>query len=679
MVYSMEKHTQSPSNLRFSNISDEALAQVFDEKTLKKAAKIVKTEEIKGVEYNPSDNAVYAVIESGGSVWNLDISENASGNLEFNSDIEDGDFSRVASAAVLMIFRTQAAYTAQYHASVASTKAGSQASSAKSGSKKSGSNIIRERLIMLSTEELTDMLLEYASKNADIKRDLTVRFNTNNDAILKALLADISKVFPKSKAGYARFSASTALSKLNPILASIDKLPQALQREPLWTITEGIFALYKSTDIDSKRIADILERCKTRLLELHAASPIPVKERQQMLTSTMRTMVESYYNYGFPDSDKNWLKSLCLTNDDRTVLIEIMKGIKERWIFKNFTPFLTELYALSGDSSGKRVLLEQNLEIATDYAALAVYWQEEGNMAKALEVAKTGMEKVQGLKIPLLQFFQNHYQAENNYEALWEIFEKAVNPTSAGQSAQKAALSSAQNRQLQENLSVLRAAGFDFSTPQQIVQNPYSHPYFNVLIQYYHTTNNYQRVKQMLEFVYQNQFLSFQLYTDAEQYLTPEDRDTMQSGLMKALRSKLTAEEENHARIRHSYSRYAEAAHFDAQSPTRQTLASIYRHRGELDLLWETIRTSFSLCKDHEKEMLPLHTDEYIAAYMKNVEYLLNQRHNQAYEIATTCVLRIREILTTVKNKPEEWKKYLEVTRIKYKALRNFMKMIEKL
>lgn len=669
----MAKSPEAAPKLFFHDLSDAALAGHFSMKVFNAAQKLVRQGTVRSVEYNPSDKAVYGTVEVEGEERNLDFSETPATDVVFDGDIDDRNLLESAAAAVLLVYRGMPEYAMRHKtgAEASNTAFGldSTTKGTKKSTKKSAGSEIKSQLLMLSTEELADLILGYAETLPDVKRDLAVRFQSNNDAVLKDLLKEIDKIFPKSQAAYNRFSANTATKQLNAIIGSIAKLPRKAQWKPYWQIAQGVMTMYGEMLTNSKRLDDILTRSLQEISGIHATQPLSDGDRRSLLETTF-TFMRKFFSTGYGPSQEGiqiFFKSLWTSTEDHALVIQQITAIKQRWVFEAFEEMLAELYTLTGNKAGKREMLERNLEYVKDFHELALYWKnEEKNIEKALEVAERGLKDGIGEKTLLLRFLQEYYLGKGDYEYLWKIFNDGVR---AFHSTSQPAI-----RVVSSSGITFTALGMNTAKPMKTIgapppphlrrQDVYAHPYYTLLWQNAVETKNNGRCKEMLELVFGYGIWTLSFYLDAEKFLSSHDAQLLQARIIDTL-EELLAEERN----KHSYHRYS--------NDIQRVLGQIYRHRGELDKLWATVQDNAALLMEFEDKLAPSFPVEYVAAYKTFVVKRLEQRSNADYRAAADLMKRIHNIMTTLQNEPKEWQKYLSLCRDQYRALRNFQKELD--
>jgi hypothetical protein len=670
----MATSTKAPSNLHFKDISNDALESYFSLEALKAAQKLVKQGAVQSVEYNPSDKAVYGVLIVNEQEYNLDISESSMKGIVFSSDVEDEKLAEQVVIATLIVYRDTPDY-AKYHAakgSVQSTNADSDKKTTKKTGKKSADAALREQLMMLSTEELTDLVLGYAEKNADVKRDLAVRFQTNSDAVLKELGQDIVKVFPKSDTAYNRFSSADAAKKLKSILDSIVKLPRPLQVQPYWAIAQGVLNLHNYYDFNSKRLDDILENALKEISSINAAQTL-ASELRQAIVQTMFEYMVKFAKHGDPiDSDitQNFVLSLCVEKADKELLIKNINGIKDRWTFREFQSFLEDLYQSVGDTQGKRALLERNLEYVQDYYDFAMFVKtEEKNIEEAIKIARRGWKDATlGDKTVLLRMMQEYYVGQQNYDELWKIFDHDVrNFHKAPRQVQLITRSGV----------FLTSIGLGTNTqtarenmlppePMQRQLDVFKHEYFQLLLNHAQETSNYGRVRDMIMLAFDYGVWSFKLYLELTKHLRAEDSTVLQAKMIATLEELLKKEATYHWEREGIWA-------------ARSVLAEIYLFRNDITKLWLTIRNSLPLLERYQKTFLPERATDYVMFYKKEVDSILGNRSSEAYSKAAKLMRSIKEISLQMLQQKKEWDAYFLSMRDKYRALRNFQKELDKL
>ena len=99
----------------------------------------------------------------------------------------------------------------------------------KSKQKKQTADSLKSQVAALPKQELVEMILSCAGKNADFKRELSVRFQRDESATLNAILKDVDKAFAHIESNH--YSPGQIAKQLKTILHSVAGAPKAFKAD----------------------------------------------------------------------------------------------------------------------------------------------------------------------------------------------------------------------------------------------------------------------------------------------------------------------------------------------------------------------------------------------------------------------------------------------------------------
>ncbi|TAE27172.1 MAG: hypothetical protein EAZ92_09760 [Candidatus Kapaibacterium sp.] len=674
------------SSLAFNNLSDDALKAHFGTASFNAAQKLLAQGAVLNTEFNISDNVVYGTLLLDGAERNVDMSESAKSGLVWDSDIENNpEAAETAVLAALLHYRNTDEYARRFGSGASShhgasvvanagkqkgkknasdaSKSATKATSAKNTKKnvkKGVESTLQPHLEMLSTNELTTLIVQFAESYPEVKRDLLIRFRTNNDEVLQELTKEIFKIFPRKNAEFKRFTATAFMKQLQTLQSSIEQLPRSQQWQPKTELVIGLLELFSARMLNSRRIDDTYEALSKDVRSMNQerlASPEQRHAFLEKLALIVRKLIVTP-NY----SARNvfhFALEFCLEKEDYNALTKQFLAATNTWEKQGLKPYLEIIFTKTQDKEARIQMLEHNLVGIGDYVQLAKFWRdEENNIPKAIDIAERGVLNVSGtaqMKFTLLQMLSEHYVAEGNYDALLRIFTEHLKNDS--------------------NVTVFNAFGmsiFPRNTIGKPETNPLEpfrrtmdaleHPFFSLLLKHFVSTNNDERVHELFRIALEQGKWSIAIIIESKKYLRPADAADIQqkmiAGAMKLLKGN------------NNY------AFSDLAAPL---LAGIYYEQGDMEKLWKTIEKNIPEMMKYEETLVITHPAEYVLLYKKHVDRLLKE-HRSNYQIeAMQTLRRIRHIQTTVLGQARDWHEYIKNIRESTTKLRNFQAELNKL
>ena len=124
-----------------------------------------------------------------------------------------------------------------------------------------------------------------------------------------------------------------------------------------------------------------------------------------------------YGNSGFEDLLTDTCFELCKEREEWLYLAERLLERGGSWERK----LVMSIYRTIGDDSAFLGLREKELHYGSDYFELVRYYEEQGDLEKALSYARKGLSQGDGRVDHLAQYLFNHYERNGDTEALEEI------------------------------------------------------------------------------------------------------------------------------------------------------------------------------------------------------------------------------------------------------------------
>lgn len=470
----------------------------------------------------------------------------------------------------------------------------------------------------LSKDELANIVITYAQKYPDVKRDLMVRLESNKKATFETIRKHIYNAFPSIES--QNYSTSTISKKLSTILQSVEDASSEMQAKVYWAAADATLSELNAYGIYDDPLEDLVIDTFESLVNIFTDN-----ESLNDLKSDVIDGLMSYYisgNSGITDLIYETASGLCREKSDYQIMIDRLKRSGSSY----HKDLLAGLYAAIGDTDTQQKVLESKLEYGMDYWKLAKYWFDQGDRTKAFDVILDGIEKGKGRKNELYEALQKHYQEENDYDNILKLLKQKIDKNELDQ-------------------RMLRDDGT-----------------YQCLWEYYSRTNDYSQQKQLLELCLMRNEVDLFFYKKAEKTLNKEDWKNFESKIIINLQNSITQQQEKLKSQKWTY---------DAPYGSYETsiLAEIYNYKKEVDKLFEIVRGSIDLLRTYESLLLPNYASEYLNVYRNRIDRLIAARGRKNYQTAVPYVKKVKQIYTEMLEKPSDWKAYITHLRTSNKSL----------
>lgn len=500
--------------------------------------------------------------------------------------------------------------------------------------RKRSESSLAKKMKGLSKGELEDLLLSYSKKYPDVKRDLMVRLEANNQTTFEIIQKQIARAFPSIES--RNYSLSNIAKQLRTILKSVENASKEMQIKVYWAVTDRILEELNAYGIDD----ETLEGVAIDTMEALAQTFVHLDGLQEEKAEIIRKLMDYYHrgNFGITDWVYDTVMGLCTEKPDYQVVIESLERRLERETgFPSFYQgLLASLYAQIGDADAQRTVLEKNLQYGMDYWRLAEYWFEQGNKKKALDVIHTGLEKGEGRKAELYEALQKHYRKHKQYDQIRELLERKIERSELDHGPRR----------------------INLDTTYECLWNHYT------------KENNYERCLELLDLRVSNNAVDLEFYKEAEKILTPSDWEAVEPKIIKHLQDRIAE---------HRQQRQKQGWGLPYKSDEIIALAEIYHYKEDMDNLFGTVKEHLDLLEKYEALLLPHYPVEYLEHYQSKIDRLIAARGRNNYREAALYAKVVKRIYADVLEKPDDWAQYLSNLRGKHKNLRAFQQEFAKL
>ena len=477
---------------------------------------------------------------------------------------------------------------------------------------------LKDRLKELPKDELLKMIITCADKYPDFKRDLMVRFESDKEAVLKAIRKQIDKVFPSIES--RSYSTSTAVRQFRVILKSVQDASDAMKAEVNWMVADRILNELNEYGMSDESLENFVFDAFDGVVESLTGNKSLKGLREEIIKELM-----DYYtwgNSGMVDAIYETVEELCSDKSDYQIVIDKLEPLSRG---KGYTSYyqglLADLYEKTGDEETKLKTLERDLEYGMDYWRLAEHWIDKGDSNKALEIVKDGIKKGEGRKDELYAYLLQHYEKQNDYGQILHLLKMRIEKN--GQ------------------------AYFRGLNNDKIYQS---------LKKHYKSRNDYEGQAGLLEMRLNCKDADLNLYKEAGKTLKKEDRDVFEKKMLDQLR--------NPKGGKGSYRGWA------GNYGDEGLLAEIYNYKKDMKNLYDTVKNNFELLVKYEKPLAPLYPDSYLKTYRKKIKELIEYRGRGNYISAAAYAKSVKKIYRTILKQPEEWDTYISMLRGANKTLR---------
>lgn len=486
---------------------------------------------------------------------------------------------------------------------------------------KATENSLTKKIKHLSHEQALEILLEYVKKYPDVKRDLTVRLESDKKATFGSIKKQIARAFPSIQS--RNYSTSQIAKQLRMILKSVESAPLEMQVKVYWAVTDRILDELNDYGMDDDALEEIAIEMLEALIDIFQDKESLQEEKADIITQLMKYYLQG--NFGLTDWVYETAYKLCSKKSDYTILINSLKGkARQRASSSYDNELLADLYGTIGDSEAQRETLEARLEYGMDYWRLAQYWTEQGEPEKALQVIREGIEKGEGRKIELYAALQEHYKQQEHYEDIFKLLQQKI------------------EKQDLDNRNHFKHDGT-----------------YQCLWEHYSEQGEYQGIATLFEIRLQHNDIDLEFYQEAETNLTQEDWNDFAPRIRQNLQERI---QNNQQRASHWYVPYA--------TEESKILAEIYDYSQDLANLFETIRHDIKLLRQYEARLLPSYAEEYLAQYRKLIDRLIAARGRENYKTAAQYAATIKQIYLDIQGDVTAWKQYLSSIQASNKQLR---------
>ena len=489
---------------------------------------------------------------------------------------------------------------------------------------------LAKKIKELPQEQLAEILLDCVKKYPDVKRDLTVRFESDKKTTFSSIKKQITRAFPSIQS--RNYSTSYIAKQLRMILKSVESAPEAMRAKVYWAVTDRSLKELNDYGMDDDALENVTIDAMEALVDLLQESDALQEEKVLVIEQLM-----DYYfrgNCGLVDWTYECAYNLCSQKSDYQILIESLKRkVRAAPSMSYYKNLLASLYEAIDDSEAQRKTLESRLEYGMDYWSLAQYWFKQDHEEKALQAIRDGIEKGQGRKIELYAAIQEHYREQGDYDAILTLLQ------------QKIAQQDLDNR------------------------NHFKHDStYNLLWQYYSEQGEYQGIVSLLEIRLQHNDIDLEFYQEAETNLTQEDWNDFAPRILENLQNRIRNRQQ---RASHWYVPYA--------SEETRILAEIYDYTEDVHNLFETIKHDVKLLRQYEPRLLQDYAVEYLNQYRTVIDRLIAARGRENYKTAAQYAATIKHIYLDIQHDQTAWKQYLTSLLTANKQLRAMKEEFAKL
>jgi len=469
----------------------------------------------------------------------------------------------------------------------------------------------------LSKDALANLVIIYAQKYPDVKRDLMVRLESNKKTTFETIQKHIYNAFPSIES--QNYSTSTISKKISTILQSVEDAPSEMQAKVYWAAADATLSELDAYGIYDDTLEDIVIDTLESLVDIFTDN-----ESLNDLKSDIIDGLMSYYisgNSGITDLIYETVSALCREESDYRIMINRLNRSGSSY----HKDLLAGLYAAIGDTDTQQKVLESKLEYGMDYWKLATYWFDQGDRTKGFDVILDGIEKGKGRKNELYEALQKHYQEENNYDNILKLLQQKIDKNELDQ-------------------RMLRDDGA-----------------YQCLWDYYSRTNDYSQQKRLLELCLKRNDVDLFFYRKAEKTLNKEDWKNFESKIITNLQNSITREQEE-CKFQRWHTPYG--------GYETSILAEIYNYKKEVEKLFEIVKGNVDLLQKYESLLLPNYASEYLKVYKNCIDCLITARGRKSYQSAVAYVKKVKQIYTEMLQNPSDWKAYITHLRTANKSLR---------
>ncbi|PIE33821.1 hypothetical protein CSA56_09930 [candidate division KSB3 bacterium] len=482
---------------------------------------------------------------------------------------------------------------------------------------------LEKKVKALSKDELVTILLACAKNYPDVKRDLTVRLESNKMTTFTTLKKQVACAFPSIES--RNYSPSNIAKQLRSLIKATASSSPEMQIKVYWVITDRILQELNNYGMDEDVLENVAIEAMESLVELFSET----EQFQEGKTDIIKQLLSYYHqgNFGITDWVYDTVVGLCSQESDYRIVIQSLEQkAKHTSCGSYYQELIAGLYGAIGNTEAQRKMLEQNLRSGMDYWRLAEYWLDQKNEDKALEVASDGLEKGEGRKIELYDFVQQYYKKQGDYARIFDLLQQKI------------------TKQELDN------------------RNHFIHDStYQCLWEYCSDQGDYQGLQTLLEIRLTNNDMDADFYKQSEEILDENDWQTFEPRIIQNLQERIQQQQRN----RTPYLWNVPYAANDAE-----ILAEIFAYKQDSENLFETIRHDIRLLRQYESQLLAEYTVEYLEQYRHVINRLISARGRDNYKTAAGYARTIKHIYKTIQKTPEEWTRYITGLRSEHKRLR---------
>ncbi|MDO9537380.1 MAG: hypothetical protein Q7J68_03570, partial [Thermoplasmata archaeon] len=275
---------------------------------------------------------------------------------------------------------------------------------------------------------LKSILSDLCSNYEDARRDIMLRIQGNpdmTDAGKDIILEQIEDAF-YTRDGFIDYHAVfDVVNRLGKIKETVLSTPPDIRSSLLKALAkEGLDAI-ESCDDSSGQMGEFIIECLTDLGKSIHEQSLSFDENKIIILENLDLLDEE--GYGLGDGYINLVLEIPSTKGDFAFLIDELKSRmdrqKESYDRDMYKDMLTEVYKRAGEDNEYLAMLEENAKEEGDCLPLVRFWQEKGDLKRAIGIAEEGIKRAGrwGPDVDLFRFLEEIYRTQNNKEDLLRI------------------------------------------------------------------------------------------------------------------------------------------------------------------------------------------------------------------------------------------------------------------
>ena len=287
---------------------------------------------------------------------------------------------------------------------------------------------IDKELSKLSKDELRSILLDLFFRYEDIRLDILLKFKWNPDAVISVkdtILCQIKDAF-YIRDGFIDYNTVfEVVSRLEEIKERILLTPPKIRTLLLKTLVEVSFDELEHCDDSSGQLGEFIIGSLTLLGRSIHEQKLAFREKKKIIQKYFKLMDEE--EYGLQEGYIGLILEIPSTKSDFDFLInklkDLIKNNEDSYNIEMYKSMLIESYHKAGFDDKYLELLKDNVDEKNDFLPLVKFWQERGELEKAVEIAENGIKNKMNSwdKIELYKFLENKYKSKNNKKDLLRI------------------------------------------------------------------------------------------------------------------------------------------------------------------------------------------------------------------------------------------------------------------